>query len=196
MARVANTAEQYRDSLLALLPKGDAWPTEADSELAKLMLGVAEELARIDARASDLLNESHPSQAFETFEEWEQMYALPDRCSGTDQSFQERKAALVLKYQQFGGQSREFFIAMADALGYAITITEYSDCICGDEVGSYIGGEDWNFIWQINSSELNERWMEAGDLVGDPLRSWGNQQLECMMNKLKHAHRALIFSYT
>lgn len=191
-----NSAEHYQEALLSLLPKGDAWPTDPDSDLAKLMRGIGEEFARIEARAQDVIKESHPSQTTEMFEEWEAMYGLPNACMGSESSLQEARATLIQKYQQYGGQSREFFIAMAAALGFTITITEFSDFWCGDEVGGAIGDEDWRFVWQINSDQLNERFMECGDSVGDPLRTWGNHLLECVLGHLVHSHRKLIFSYS
>jgi uncharacterized protein YmfQ (DUF2313 family) len=186
----------YRDALLALMPQGDAWPTDPDSELGKLLTGLAEEFARIDARAEELLNESHPSQTFELFEEWEQMYGLPDTCAGTDPSFQERRFDLVQRYRQLGGQSRQFFIEMAAALGYEITITEYQERSFGMDHGTDFGGTDWNFAWQINATQANYAERSMGDPFGEYYREWGNQRLECALSRLRHAHRKLIFSYS
>ena len=189
------TADQYKDQLLALLPQGDAWPKEADSELSKLMHGLGEELARIDTRAIGLLNESHPSQAFELFSQWQQQYGLPDNCSA-DLSFQEQRAALLQKYRQHGGQSREFFIEIAKTLGYEITITEYQMRTFGGVFGDLFGHLDWNFVWQVNASTHNYQERVHGQSFGDTYRAWGNQRLECVLNKLVHAHRTIIFSYS
>lgn len=186
----------YRDALIALLPQGDAWPREPDSDLGLLMQGIAEEFARIDARAIDLLNESHPSQAYEMFDEWEAMYGLPDSCSSDDQSFPERRAAVVRAYKEFGGQSRAFFIAVAAALGYTITITEYQARSFGSELGTVFGGDDWNFTWQVNAAAVNPQTRSFGEPMGELFASWGNARLECVFNRLRHAHRHIIFSYT
>lgn len=190
------SVEQHRDALMALFPKGQAWPTEPDSELGKLMHGVAEEFARIDARAEDLLRESHPSTAFELFEEWEQMHGLPDTCASSDPTFQERRLALVQKYQMFGGQSREFFIAIAAALGFEITITEYRERSFGMDHGTLYGDTEWNWVWQVNAALTNYAERSMGEPFGEYYREWGNQRLECVLNRLVHAHRYLIFSYS
>ncbi len=42
------TPEQYQQAGLALLPIGRAWTRSPDSQLGKLMLGLGDELARID----------------------------------------------------------------------------------------------------------------------------------------------------
>ena len=189
------TTEQYRDQLLALLPVGDAWSKEPDSGLAKLMQGAAEEFARIDKRAIDLLNESHPTKAFELFDEWLLEYGLPDNCV-TDSSTQELHTALIQKYRQTGGQSREFLTYIAKTLGYEITITEYKERTHGSYFGELFGNEEWNFVWQIKAQSLNYQRRDYGQAFGDLYQSWGNQRLECVLNKLVHAHRKLIFSYT
>ena len=189
------TAIEYRDQLLALLPVGEAWPKESDSELSKLMHGLAEELARIDERSIDLVNESHPSQTFELFNTWQEQYGLPDDCS-INASHQEQRALLIQKYQQYGGQSREFFIEIAKTLGYEITITEYQERTHGNLFGELFGNEDWNFMWQVNAKTLSYRERLYGQPFGDHYRTWGNQRLECVLKKLVHAHRQIIFSYT
>ena len=193
---VSKTAEEYRDALLSLLPRGDAWPTDLDSNMAKLMFGIAEEFARIDARAMSVIRESHPSTAFELFKEWEQMYALPHSCSGNDPSFQERRQALIQAYRANGGQSRQFFITLAALLGFTITITEYQERTFGNDLGGPFGGEEWNYVWQVNTSLNNYAERSFGEPYGEYYRTWGNQRLECLFNRLVHSHRHIIFSYT
>ncbi len=188
-------AIDYRDQLLALLPVGDAWPKEPDSALAKLMHGFAEELFRIDQRATDLLNESHPSQTFELFETWQKQYGLPDDCSA-DTSYQEQHDLLIQKYQQYGGQSREFFIDIAKILGYDITITEYKERRHGDLFGEFFGNEEQNFIWQVNAQLINYQARNHGQAFGEHYRVWGNSRLECVLNKLVHSHRIIQYSYS
>lgn len=189
-------ATDYRNALQALMPVGQAWSLDPDSGLGLLLAGVGEEFARIDQRAEDLLDESHPSQAFELFAEWEQMYGLPDSCASNDPSFAARRFDLVQRYRQLGGQSRQFFIEMAAALGYTITITEYQERTFGADFGTDYGDQDWNWVWQVNATQTNYAERAMGDPYGEYYREWGNQRLECALNRLVHAHRYLIFSYS
>ncbi len=191
---MANSIDAYRDQLLALLPQGQAWPKHADSELAKLLQGIAHELHRTEKRAEDILDEAHPSKAFEVFEEWETMHGLPHACGGS-QNFQERRSALIQAYQSRGGQSREFFIALAALLGFPITITEYRERLHGDSFSEVFGNEDSNYIWQVNAPTLNYQERHFGQPHGDVYRSWSNQRLECVLQRLVHAHRLMTFSY-
>lgn len=194
---MAMSVEQYQAALLALLPKGDAWPTDLDSDMAKLMHGIAEEFARIDARAEDQLRESHPSSAAEMFEEWEHQYALPLPCITDEQTMVERRAALVQAYQAHGGQSRAFFIAVAAALGFTITIDEFIPMHAGCLAGAPCNGEDWAFVFQVNAPETTTTHFTAGTSVaGEALASWGNAMLECAIKRLVHAHRVVQFSYS
>lgn len=189
-----HSVSDYRDALLALLPRGDAWPTDPESELGKLMHGIAEEFARLDQRAQDLLTESHPSQTFELFSEWENEYGLPDSCT-VDPSFQQRLAALIQKYQMQGGQSREFFLSVAEALGYDISITEQSERVFGADFGTDYASSDLNWVLQINALLINYQERSFGAPFGDTYRAWGNSGLECAFNRLVHAHRYVVYSY-
>ncbi|WP_162224924.1 YmfQ family protein [Neptunomonas antarctica] len=184
----------YRDTLLALLPRGDAWSTDADSALGQLMSGVGEEFARIEQRANDLLTEAAPSQTFELLDEWQQMYGLPDTCSG-EQVFQQRRIALVQKYQLMGGQSREFLLGIAAVLGYEIAITEYQHRGFGADFGTNYAGHDWNNVVQINALLINYQERSHGQPHGETYRTWGNAGLECVFNRLIHAHRHIIYNY-
>lgn len=65
-----HTADDYAGMLRALLPPGRVWRS-IGSVLGKLLLGSADELARIDGRTGDLLNESNPSTATELLPEYE-----------------------------------------------------------------------------------------------------------------------------
>ncbi|MBJ7553153.1 YmfQ family protein [Marinomonas spartinae] len=192
---LSEPVSEYQHALLALLPRGNAWAKVPDSQLGRLMAGISEELARVDQRALDVLKESHPSQAYETFAQWEAEYGLPDPCSGVDPSYQERLAALLQSYRMKGSQSREFLIEIAAIMGYQITITEYQTARYGQPYGSLYGGEDWAFTWQINAAQYSPKTRHYGDPWGDRYRTWSNQRLECVFNRLKQAHTHIIFKY-
>lgn len=68
------TAEDYASMLAALLPQGKLWQllvAAMGSLLDKLLLGCADELARLDQRVQDLLNEADPRTALELLPEYE-----------------------------------------------------------------------------------------------------------------------------
>ncbi len=222
---MAKSAIAYRDMMLAMLPQGDAWPRDVDGDWAKLFMPFAEEFARVDMTNEQLQAEMRPTQTVALLPEWETNYALPNDCScNLDQTFTQRRQALVAKYKMSGNQSREFFIGVAKDLGFDISITEYDENNPGPYVsyqGMPIDGEDWNFVWQINVNATNTKRRQCGEPVGEPfsvfdenyhgtipitrrqcgsqsgepLTVWGGEFLECVIRDLVHDHRILFFVY-
>lgn len=191
------TAADYLSLLQALLPPGAAWTREPAADLTRTLQALAEELARVDIRVEDLLAEIDPRATHELLADWERVAALPDIVSANAQTVAERRAALVAKLTNVGGQSRAFFIALAARLGYTITITEFRPFRVGiNAVGDPLTNGDWGFTWQVNAPAVTVRDFRVGaGAVGEPLRSWGNDLLETVINKYRPAHTHVIFAY-
>ena len=190
-------ADQYSEHLSALLPPGQAWTREQGTTLQNLLRALAEEFARVDVRAHALLGEVIPGRTLELLQEWELTAGLPDTCVQSGQTLQERRNALVAKLTNSGGQSKAFFIALAAYLGFTITITEYRPFRVGiSAVGDALSNGDWIFTWKVNGEETTIVYFRAGlSAVGEPLRKWGNEILECVINQLKPAQTHVIFAY-
>ncbi len=191
------TGDDYAKQLDALLPVGLAWRRETDVRMRDLTRALAEELARIDMRAIDLLNEILPSSTVEMLSDWERVAGLPDPCVPEGQTLQERRSALLSRLAGTGGQSREFFIELAAYLGFTITITEFRPFRAGvSRVGDALYNDDWRHAWRINAPETTIIEFRVGvSAVGEPLRKWGNELLECALNRIKPAHTVLLFGY-
>jgi uncharacterized protein YmfQ (DUF2313 family) len=190
-------AAAYLDQLQALLPPGAAWPREADATLTALLSAWAEELARVDARASDLVEEADPRTTFELLPDWERVAGVPAPClEGLDQTVQQRRNALVGQLTALGGASRAYFIGVAAALGFEIAITEFRPHTVNDDVEAEILGDSWAFAWRVNSAEAPVIELVVTDDVEQPLAAWGNDLLECALGRLKPAHTVLLFTYT
>ncbi len=192
------TAADYRAQLQALLPQGPAWPREEDATLTKFLAGLAEELARVDARAQVLIEEADPRTTLELLPDWERVAGLPDTCTVQPDTLQERRAALVAKLTALGGASRQYFIDVAAALGFAITITELGPFLAGHSAaGDAAGSEAWRPVWRVNAAEFTITSFAAGiSAAGEPLRDWGNEILECVLRRLKPAHTEIEFFYS
>ena len=189
----------YLSQLQALLPQGPAWPREPDALLTRLLDGFAEEFARIDARTDQLIDEADPRTTYELLADWERVAGLPGTCAllaGIDLTVEQRRAALVAKITERGGQSRAYFIALAALLGFTITITEFHEYSVNDDIESALNGEDWNFAWQINAPLNTVIDMTVASNVDTPLSVWGNALLECALSKDKPAHTVALFAYT
>ena len=129
---VRRSGDNYGDAFLTLLPQGQAWPKRPGSTLDLACRGLAEYWGFVDSRAADLLEqESDPRTTIELLPDWERNWGLPDPCYEAPQTIGERQLALVMRMTMIGAQSREFFIEIAEMIGYDITISEYRVFVVG-----------------------------------------------------------------
>lgn len=195
---MARSANEYLEQLKLLLPPGKALPRETGTSLDTLLDGIAQELARLDARGEDLIGEANPSSTSELLTDWERTAGLPDNCSGTlDSTVQGRRQSLLAKLTSTGGQSKQYFIDVAAALGYEVTISEFRPFRAGlSHAGDDLTNGDWIYTWRVNAPETTTVSFRAGQSsAGEALRIWGNETLECKINKLKPAHTIALFAY-
>lgn len=174
---------QYLAQLQALMPPGAAWTREAHANLTRLLSAIAEEFARVDTRAEELLAEADPYTTSELLPDWERVFDLPDLCLyAVSQTVSQRRLALVSKMSLVDDLTKQFFIDLAASIGYTITIDENVD-------GS-------PFTWRVNSSGVSIADFTVGaSVVGGPLRSWGNDVLECTIRGFQPAHTKVLFAY-
>lgn len=197
---MALKAEYYYRSLQKHLPQGAAWPSDDDTPLNKLLLGLAQELARIDTRGHDLLREADPRTTYEMLSDWETAAGLPEECwlnFATDLT-ETRRTALLMRVLQEGGQSKAYFLKIAAILGYPnATITERvaASCTssCAGSLNTATAG--WPFVWQLNLPATLITVATCTGSCQSVLREWGDDILECVMNRLKPAQTHIVFSY-
>lgn len=191
------SAAAYLAQLQALLPQGAAWPRDADATLTQLLAALAEELARVDLRADDLLNEADPRTTYELLADWERVAGLPDPCTPADASTEERRLSLVQRLTMLGGASAAYFIALAAALGYpGATVTEFRPFTCVSNCNDFLNpAPAWTHLWQLNLPASRITPMTCASPCNASLRTWGDSTLECVVNRLKPAHTDVIFTY-
>lgn len=192
------TTDDYRQALQALIPNGRAWPRDPDTVQAAVLRSLAASFQRSDNDALGILSGAFPQTATIMLPEWEKALGLPDDCSiGEVDTIAKRQNAIVSKFISTGGQSKSYFIGIAKALGYNITIKEYRQARSGLSVcGDGINGDDWPFVWLVEGEETNISYARVGlSYCGDPLRSWGNRQLECRLSALSPSYTLVKFGY-
>ena len=192
------TAAEYLEQLKSLLPPGQAFPRDPGTTLHDLLDGMSLELARVDGRGEALPTEANPASTNELLVDWERVAGLPDKCSGTlEETLQGRRNALLAKLTSTGGQSAAYFIELAAALGYTVTIEVFRPFRAGgSSAGDLLTNGDWVFTWLIRAPEVTMTVFRAGlSAAGERLRTWGNDALECKINQLKPAHTIAIFAY-
>ncbi|MDX2094371.1 MAG: putative phage tail protein [Alphaproteobacteria bacterium] len=192
--------EAYMQQLIGLLPTGQVWNTEIASNTMKLVSVIASELEYIDSRAQSLLREALPSTTIDLLEDWEKVAGLPDSCSLLADTHSERVEALVSKITRIGGQSRQFFIDLAESLGYHIEITELTPFMCGiSPVGTDHLTEDHDvrFVWYVTVLDAKLVYLRCGQSTIDRrlLDFRQADDLACIFLKLKPAHTELIIGY-
>ena len=187
---------KHADLLVRLLPPGSIDPNGPAISAELLAEGNALDAAL--RHADQLLLEADPRTCSLTLPDWERTYDLPDRCVTVSQSVDQRRAALVSLVTMQGGQSRQFFIDLAATLGYpGATIDEYRPMTCNDNCNSALWSEMDRFVWQINlpystGGVFN---MNSNSACDSPLSAWGDEAIECRINRFKPAHTKAIFAY-
>lgn len=196
---MALTDADYLHQLQALLPPGPAWPKDDAATLTQLLAALSQELARVDGRALALLDEADPRTVAELFTDWERVAGLPDACAVAfcgDQTLAQRRAALVGRLTTLGGKSAAYFVGLAAALGYAITISEFAEHSVLDDVDNPLYGPAWNFSWQVNTALNTVTELTVESTAAEALGVWGDSLLECVFKRLAPAHTAVLFAYT
>ncbi|MQX36807.1 YmfQ family protein [Roseospira navarrensis] len=207
---MARDAAAYRRVLAGLLPRGAAWRRDPGSVLGRLLEALGAPLARADARADALVDEADPRTTWEMLADWERVCGLPDTCSraaGTP-TLEERRAAVVQRLTARGGQSRAFFLGIAEALGYAITIEEWRPFQVGlsgvgpsvdpGMLGPQLGPPQIRFVWRVTVLEPRVTRFHVGtsQCGVDQLTAIRRaEDLECQFRRRAPAHTHLIFRY-
>jgi uncharacterized protein YmfQ (DUF2313 family) len=135
--QVTRTGDDYADAMMKLLPQGQAWPRQEGTALSKAVSGLAQIWGLVEQAAAKLLRvESDPRTTLDLLPDWERAFGLPDPCVAEPLTIGDRRVALLQRMTMDGAQSREFFIDLAAAIGYTITISEYRPFMVGvDRVG-------------------------------------------------------------
>jgi uncharacterized protein YmfQ (DUF2313 family) len=210
---VRRTGSDYTQAFFSLLPKGQAWPRETDSVLARTVDGLSQYWGFVDSRAADLLEqETDPRHTVELLPDWEKAWGLPDPCFPSATTIAERQLMLVLFMTRMGGQSRQYFIDLAKwATGYTIEIEEFAPFVCGiSQVGDtrtfvdfqedklfrwYIGPPEQRFYWTVNVGEVGLTWFRAssGEAGVDTHVKFSiPEELICLLQRWKPAHTHIV----
>ena len=193
------TAAQYRTQLRSLLPSGPAWDPERVPELEDVLAGVAQELARLDARAADLLNEMDPAGVSELVPDWERVMNLPDPCLGATPLFDDRRLAVRRRLLAVGSQTIGYFVEIARTQGYPnATITELRAPRMGRSRfgAAHFGTLQAQFMWTLNPGGrllLGRRF--GASYWGERFGMNPGNALECLIHRSAPAHTLVYINY-
>lgn len=183
---MALDATAYASQLKQLLPRGRAWVLHASSWISKTLLAVGDELARVDGRGADIIDESDPRTATETLDEWEAMLGLPDECIETIPATDaDRQVAITQKLVGVPDVTPAGFEALALACGYEATVDDsYGSLIlrAGFRAGDRVYGLEWSSVFSLEVSP------PAGAALS-------HAELECIIERAAPAHTYVFFEY-
>jgi len=206
----------YRTLLESLLPPGEFFRLERDGDWGDTLGGLAEELARIHNIALEwIIEETDPRTAGDSrspdnkfnygglLADWERVLGLPEPdCAIEALTIEARRLQAAAKISATGGATAAYLVAVAARAGYAITIDANSDGPHPFRCGSTgcdepIRGLAWAWAFIVNGQLAQALYFRAGTSGCDePLIDWGNDLLECLINKLKPAESLPHFVYT
>lgn len=188
----------YSSQIAKLFPRGLAWFFDNGKTNKKLVDVLATEASIVDAAACSFIDEFFPDTTSAFLSDWERVAGLPGECDELAETVSLRRKDLKQKLTSRGGQSPQYFIDLAAALGFTITITEFKPfMVSKNAVGDALWNEDWWFAWQVNAPLNTVDYFSVGqNAVGDPLASWGNERLECVLEHEKPGQTELIFAYS
>ncbi len=183
---MALSAAAYARQLKQLLPRGKVWLLDAGSWISQTLLGVSDELARVDARAEDLIEEADPRTATETLEEWEDMLGLPDEdITAIPAADADRQVAITQKLIGVPDCTPAGFEALALTCGYVATVTDgYGTLVLrsGFLCGARCYSEDWAHVFSL----------EVSPPAGAALT---HAELEAVITRNAPSHTRVFFTY-
>jgi len=188
-----------RDQALALQPPGLALPTDAATTWARLLLGLGDEWARIDARAHELLREADPRTTYELLPDWERALGLPDDCAAASpQTIDRRREAVIERLTARGGQAPSYYIDVAERLGFpGAEIIEYQRHSVDDSVDAALYGEAAAYAWTLRAPLPSiDQLTVDGDVDAALGETAPTGRLECTIRRLAPAHTTPLFEYT
>lgn len=174
--------------LKSLLPLGLGPISDSDLEIEGGHLDSAQN------RTADLLQEMSPDNTHELLSDWERVYGLTPAIG---EPVLLRQQKLVLKLRELGDIKLPYFVALADMLGYSISIEQLTPFMSGwSRAGDRIGEDLW-WVWQITVLEKPAYSFRSGSSAAGETLGWSpaGAALEALFNDLKPADILMQFIY-
>ena len=195
---MAVSAQGWLAALQAMLPPGRAFTREPDALLTKLLGALAAMLLAVQIKLENLLLQADPRMATDMLPDWERLLGLPDSCAPAGQQLADRQRAAYQRLVEQGGQSRAYFIGIAELLGESgVGITEFKRFTCASQCDYALNGEADLFAWRVDIPHpaLNARFMNCTSPSNAALQMYTPSVIECAFSRRKPAHTNVLFSY-
>ena len=195
---MTRSAADYAEQLHALSPRGPLWRAlRADRIWSGLVDALAQEFARIDARAQQLIDETDPLTILELLSEAEAAVGLPDSCRGLGSSIAQRRADLLARRTDKGGYSAAIWRALIESFGFTnVTFDEFQPHDVMQSVDAPLYGDDWVNAFRINATAPSATQMTVMSSVDESLGDIApTSRLECVVRRKAGSHTTPLFNY-
>lgn len=198
------SADDLLPQVLALAPRGAAWGSDeygdgqgASPNELRFWTAIAAWSAASYARDADIASQAFPSLVAWSLDDWENEYGLPNPCITDPQSTDQRLQAVRGKFALVGASSPDYLICLAASLGYTIWVEEYNALRCDDFRAGYRCFDlPWGDAFEVHSAVTTESFLRCDHFyAGDRVATWGNSELECVINAAKQPQTLAFFSY-
>ncbi len=180
-------------------PTGFLMPAISDdSNLKTLFETMGQALLNVDTAASQELDDIFPDKAGAYLADWERVLGLP--LPGLENLPTAQRLGMVKNWLNIDPLSNaSFFINIAAAAGYTITITEFAPFRAGaGRAGESISFGSYSYLYfQVNAPAATSIIFKAGgSAAGERLVEFGNTALETLIKYFALAHAIVLFDYT
>lgn len=212
---MATKLEKYKNLFINLLPPGGLWNPREQPTLMKLITSIATEFTRVDDRSDEMMKTVDPSTADEALDLWENFLGIPDECTPSDQTLEERQQQVVQKLTNIGGLSKNFYEFIGQQLGFPeVKVTNWVNFVAGraragdpltnywnvpfvagSTAGEQLTSVGWQFYFNVDVPATAGDQFVAGSECGNPLRTFTNELLQCVYRQIKPANAGVTFSF-
>lgn len=193
-----DSANQYAEALHALAPSGLLWDAlRQDPIWEPLIDALAQEFARIDSRANQLLDETDPRTILELLSEAEAAVGLPDSCRGLGTSIEQRRIDLKARRLDKGGYGWPIWKALVESFGFTnVTFDEFPPADVSMSVDSPLYSDDWVNAFRINATAPAAIQFTTSSSVDESLGDVAaTSRLECVVRRKAASHTTPLFNY-
>lgn len=151
---------------------------------------------RIQAHADAVRSAFYPPTAATYISRWERLLDMTPSQPG---NYAKRVAEVMAKLNARGGLSIPYFIGLAAAAGYTISITEPQPFRAGvNRAGDRLAPEEIMWVWWVDVQSSRQtiwRFHAGSSTAGSRLSAYSDAVIEGIFNELKPAHTAIRFTY-
>ncbi|MGQ3663297.1 YmfQ family protein [Citrobacter braakii] len=193
---MAMTSADYQRALIKLLPRGLAWPQNADDTLAKLLLALADGFAREDEQAETLARrESMPGTSQTLLDNWESFLGLPE-CGEISDTLEQRRTAAQAKFTMAASLNLNFLEELALGFGYDINIEQRYPHNCMRSCMYPLIPQEVRFTAYVTvNSYVDKHNATCLDDCMTPLVVYESGALECLLERYGPAYETFVYFY-